>query len=168
MQRSIASGWSPQAGFTAAAGITEQPNITVERGVSFRRLRELYAKCRFVVVPLKSVDYAVGVTSIVEAMAMGKAVIASAAPGILDYVEDGVSGLLVPVGDPEALRKAIVELWEDPLRAAEMGRHNRRWVEQRINIDRYVARVADMMGISIPSSYIHPGEASTSTVSSCR
>jgi glycosyltransferase involved in cell wall biosynthesis len=144
----LASGWSPQAGFTDACGIEARSNITVERGVSFHRLRELYANCRFLVIPLKQVDYVVGVNAIVEGMAMGKAIIASAAPGIADYIKDGVSGIVVPVGDADALCKAIVELWEDPQRATAMGEHNRRWIEETINTDRYVARVTNLLGLS--------------------
>lgn len=142
----VASGWSPGAGYGRASGIAEGENITIERGIETARLRELYAGCRFVVVPLRRVTYAAGVTGIVEGMAMGKAVIASASPGIIDYTNDGVSGRVVPVGDAAALRAAIVELWEDPERVARMGRFNREWVEREINMDAYVEKVARLLG----------------------
>jgi glycosyltransferase involved in cell wall biosynthesis len=152
----VASGWSRGAGFAAADGIDGKGNVTVERGVPTTRLRELYAGCRMLVVPLKSVTYAAGVTAIVEAMAMGKAVVVSASPGILDYVRDGVSGRLVPVGDPGALREAIVDLWEHPERTARMGEHNRAWVESEINMDVFVERVARMLG-AVPEATNPPG-----------
>lgn len=143
----VASGWSPGEGFAPAAGIEARPNIIVGRGYSYRELRDLYAGARFIVLPLKSSSSAVGVTAITEGMAMGKAIIAAASPGILDYVEDGISGSVVPVGDAGALRRAIVDLWERPDRASAVGRRNRAWIEQSVNTDRYVARVAELMGI---------------------
>jgi glycosyltransferase involved in cell wall biosynthesis len=142
----VASGWAPVDGFAATSAVESHRNITVGRGYSFRDLRDVYAGARFIVVPLKRVSYAAGITTIVEGMAMGKAVIVSASPGIVDYVKDGVSGRLVPVGDTAALRRAIIDLWEHPERAAAMGQYNRRWIEQAINTDRYVTRVAAMMG----------------------
>jgi glycosyltransferase involved in cell wall biosynthesis len=141
----VASGWSPGAGYGAAAGISGQSNITVGRGYSSRELRDLYAGARFVVVPLKHVSYAAGVTAIVEGMSMQKGIVASSSPGILDYVRDGKSGLLVPVGDAEALRKAVMELWENPARLAELGPKNRAWIDADINTERYVARVAELL-----------------------
>lgn len=143
--RIVASGWSPEAGFTQIGGVTASQTIEVVNNISFHELRELYAGARFVVVPLRHSNYSAGVTTIVEAMAMGKAVIASASPGILDYVRDGVSGTLVPVGDAAAMRAAISELWDDPQRAAAIGRRNRAWIEESINTDHYVAQIATLL-----------------------
>jgi glycosyltransferase involved in cell wall biosynthesis len=56
-----------------------------------------------------------------EAMERGRPVIASAVGGLPEIVEDGVTGLVVPAGDAEALADAIVELTADLPRAAEMG-----------------------------------------------
>lgn len=56
-----------------------------------------------------------------EAMERGRAVIASAVGGLPEIVEDGVTGLLVPVRDPDALASAIRELATDPARCAAMG-----------------------------------------------
>jgi glycosyltransferase involved in cell wall biosynthesis len=46
-------------------------------------------------------------------MAYGRPVVATAVGGLLDAVEDGVTGRLVPAGDPNALRAAIEELLAD-------------------------------------------------------
>ncbi len=85
-------------------------------------LRDLYARSRFVVVPLQRSDTDNGVSVILEAMAMGKPVIVSRTRGQVDVIEEGVTGLFVPVGDARALRSAILALWNDPDRAAAMGR----------------------------------------------
>ena len=142
----VASGWAPHAGFDPATGIQSGRNISVLKGMlSYRELRDLYARSRFVITPLKCVNYAAGVTSICEGMAMGKAIIASDSSGIRDYVREGVSGLLVPVGDAAALQRAIRTLWEDPERCAAMGHHNRRWVEEVLSVDQYVKHVAGLL-----------------------
>ena len=56
-----------------------------------------------------------------EAMAHGRPVVASAVGGLLDLVEDGVTGLLVPPGDVAALRSALERLLADPELRARWG-----------------------------------------------
>jgi glycosyltransferase involved in cell wall biosynthesis len=141
----VASGWSPEVRFSPTSGVRHTSNVTVGRGYTHVEVRELYAGARFVVVPLRDLPYGAGVMSIGEAMAMGKAVVTTRSSGILDYVEDGVTGRVVPVGDPDALAEAITDLWENPERAERMGRHNRQRVERLINTDRYVDRVRRRM-----------------------
>jgi glycosyltransferase involved in cell wall biosynthesis len=60
-------------------------------------------------------------TVILDAMYCGKPVAATAAGGIPDVVEDGVTGLLSPVGDAAALGAAIAALCRDAARRREMG-----------------------------------------------
>jgi glycosyltransferase involved in cell wall biosynthesis len=64
-------------------------------------------------------------TVALEAMAAGRAIIASATGGLLDIVEDGVTGLLVPPNDPQALADALEALLDDDLRLEAMGRAGR-------------------------------------------
>ena len=58
---------------------------------------------------------------IVEAMALGKPVVASSIGGILDLVKDGWNGLLVPAGDAGALAGAIIRLLRNPEERKTMG-----------------------------------------------
>ena len=60
--------------------------------------------------------------ALLEAMASGLASVATAVGGVPELVEDGVSGVLVPAGDPAALAEAILALRADPERAARLGR----------------------------------------------
>jgi glycosyltransferase involved in cell wall biosynthesis len=58
---------------------------------------------------------------VAEAMACGLPVVASAHGGLLDLVEDGVTGVLVPPGDAASLAWAIAQLIDDPAKAGAMG-----------------------------------------------
>ncbi len=60
-------------------------------------------------------------TVVLEAMAVGRPVVASDSGGIVDLVDDGVTGLLVPPGDPVALSEALAKIIDDPQRASAMG-----------------------------------------------
>jgi len=113
-------------------------NVTLGR-LPLTELRELYARSKFVVVPLLHSDTDNGVTVILEAMAMGKPVICSRTRGQVDVVEEGVTGLYVPVGDPEALRAAILSLWNDPVRVRQMGSNARALVEKNHTLEKFTA-----------------------------
>jgi glycogen synthase len=68
-----------------------------------------------------------------EAMACQTPVVASAVGGILEVVEDGRTGLLVPPARPDALAEALNRLLADPARGREMGRAGRRRVEEKFS-----------------------------------
>lgn len=120
------------------------PNVTVHAQLRPTELRDLYARSRFVVVPLLDVDFDAGVTCIAEAMAMGKAVIVTRGRGQVDLVREGETGLYVPPGDPRALREAIQHLLANPEEAARMGEAGRALAETRLSLDRWVSTVADL------------------------
>ena len=68
--------------------------------------------------------------SIVEAMACGRAVIASRLGGLPEVIDDGETGLLVEPGDPDELAAAIERLLEDPSLADAMGQRGREKFER--------------------------------------
>jgi glycosyltransferase involved in cell wall biosynthesis len=68
-----------------------------------------------------------------EAMACETAVVASAVGGILEVVEDGKTGILVPPGRPDELAAALKRLLDDPRQARAMGQAGRRRVEERFS-----------------------------------
>nr|MDQ3419766.1 glycosyltransferase [Acidobacteriota bacterium] len=74
----------------------------------------------------------------------GLPVVASAVGGLLDLVETGRTGILVPPSDPEPLAVAIRSLYEDPQRAREMGRQARREVRAQYSFERMVAAFDDL------------------------
>jgi glycosyltransferase involved in cell wall biosynthesis len=78
---------------------------------------------------------------VVEAMVAERPVIATAAGGVLESVNDGRTGLLVPMGDSAAMAEALLDLFMDPKRALEMGRAGRQSVVERFSIERHAAEV---------------------------
>ena len=77
-------------------------------------------------------------TSLLDAMACGKAVVATATGGIPEVVVDGETGILVPPRDPAAMASAIVRLLADQPLRTRMGEAGRRRVEQRFSVETMV------------------------------
>jgi glycosyltransferase involved in cell wall biosynthesis len=75
--------------------------------------------------------------ALIEAMAAGKAVVATRVGGVPDLVDDGRTGMLVDAGDSDALSKALVDLAEDPDKRRLLGQNARNDVH-RFSTDRLV------------------------------
>ena len=91
----------------------------------------------FDVFVMSSVTEGLG-TSLLDAMACGKPVVATEAGGIPEVVEDGLTGLLVPVRDPEAMAAAIVRLLHDAGLRRQMGEAAILSVRERFSVERMV------------------------------
>jgi glycosyltransferase involved in cell wall biosynthesis len=87
--------------------------------------RQIMARSLFVVLPLRDPLRPVGVVNVVEAMALGKPVIATKTVGIVDYLRDGETGLFVKPSDYNDLMKKIGSLLRDPEEIARLGRNAR-------------------------------------------
>jgi glycosyltransferase involved in cell wall biosynthesis len=72
-------------------------------------------------------------TVLLEAAALGLPVVTTDAVGCRDAIDDGVTGLCVPVGDAQRLREALEKLIRDPSLRERMGQAGRRWVEQHFD-----------------------------------
>jgi glycosyltransferase involved in cell wall biosynthesis len=79
--------------------------------------------------------------ALVEAAASGRPIIATDAPGCRTAVTDGVTGILVPVGNAEAAARAILALARDPFLRAHMGRAARARFEERFTVGKVTAAV---------------------------
>lgn len=87
----------------------------------------------------------------VEAAACGVPVVGAAVGGLLDTVQDGVTGTLVPPRDPAALASAVRTLLADPARRAAYGRAARRAAEERYAWSRVAARTAEVYAALLPA-----------------
>jgi glycosyltransferase involved in cell wall biosynthesis len=74
--------------------------------------------------------------SLIEAMALGKPVVASSVPGIQDMVSDGESALLVPPGNPKALASAMQRILDDPSLGRKLGSAAAEQATQRFSLAR--------------------------------
>ncbi len=118
--------------------------------VPYPDLRALYAGARLVVVPLHPAPYAAGVNGVLEAMAMGRASVVTQSPGLAEYLQDGVSNLVVPPHAPEALADAVTRLWNNaPLRQS-LGQAARARVEAQLGMDAYAERVSHIVRSVMP------------------
>jgi len=91
----------------------------------------------------------------IEALAFGKPAISTPISGIPELIEDGVSGLLVPPGDAEALAAALLRIYGDPMLARSLGQAGRAVVEQRFDLNRNAARQMALFAgevAAVPSS----------------
>ena len=138
------SSWSPKG--TRPYQGRWPDNIQRMPNLSYVELRRLYEQARFIVLALVPTVQGAGATAALEAMAMGKAVIASDVPGIVDYVRNEQNGILVAPENVEGLSEAIKSLWFDLERAMRLGREGRGMVEQEFSLDDYIQFFASMLG----------------------
>ncbi|MDR2838997.1 MAG: TIGR03088 family PEP-CTERM/XrtA system glycosyltransferase [Azonexus sp.] len=124
------------AAILSAAGVADLAWLPGERGDVPEVMRGL--DC-FVLPSL-----AEGISNtILEAMACGLPVIATAVGGNADLVAAGVTGEIIPAADPEALAQAIVRLASDPEAARVMGAAGRQRVEEKFSLTAMVAAYQD-------------------------
>jgi glycosyltransferase involved in cell wall biosynthesis len=101
----------------------------------------LLAQADAFVLPSRSEAFPNGA---IEAMAAGLPVVASAVGGLLDLIEPGRTGVLVPPDDPRALAGAIDGLVNAPARAAALGAAARDEVVRRYSFERMVRAFEDL------------------------
>ncbi|HEY4189139.1 MAG TPA: glycosyltransferase [Candidatus Limnocylindrales bacterium] len=120
----------------------------VERHVVFTGRRDDIpaVTAAFDVAVLPSYREAQGLT-ILEAMALSRPVVASNVGGIPEMIEDGVTGLLVPPHDPEALATAIIRLLSDHQLSDVLGRAGHDLVHDRFCVELMVAAVQGLYDV---------------------
>ncbi|MEI6045195.1 MAG: glycosyltransferase family 4 protein [Chloroflexota bacterium] len=163
-----ASYWSKRR--NSSVEVALPTNVSVN-SYNYEELRDLYAGSRFVVITLYDMNFQAGITVILEAMAMGKAVIVTRTHGQGDTVVDrrdtvrtepprsakgkftelfggnevdgisGLTGYYVGPNNVEELRRSIQHMLDHPKEAAEMGARGRRTVETLMSVEQFAARI---------------------------
>lgn len=80
-----------------------------------------------------------------EAMAIGRAVITTDAPGCRETVEHGKNGILVPVHDQAALEQAMLFFIKSPEQICKMGQHSRQLAEQHFDVHKTNAKIMALL-----------------------
>jgi hypothetical protein len=128
-------------------------NVEARSYGCYARLRELYARAHFVVVPLHQARHACGYAVIAEAMAMGRAVIVTRTEVPPDFLIPTVTGLFVEPNDIEELHLSIRHLLENPAEASAMGGRARALMVEANSLERYADRLEKIVFASITKSY---------------
>lgn len=89
--------------------------------------------------------------TVLEAMAMGRAIITCDAPGCRETVHDGRNGYLVPVKSADGLEQAMQHFIDDPTLAARMGAQSRAIAEDKYDVHKVNATLLEQMGIGAPA-----------------
>jgi glycosyltransferase involved in cell wall biosynthesis len=79
--------------------------------------------------------------AVIEAMAAGRPVVATAVGGVPDAIVHGTTGLLVPPADEAALAGALLQVLEDPETAARLGRAGERRARELFHVDTVVPQL---------------------------
>ena len=109
-----------------------------------RDVRPAIANCSVYVLP----SYAEGTPrSVLEAMAMGRPIITSDAPGCRETVIDGSNGFLVPVGNAEALAEAMERFCLDSSLCGQMGPVSRLMAEDKYDVKKVNRVIMDNLGL---------------------
>lgn len=121
------------------------PNVRVitER-LSYIDLRNLYAGAALVVAPLYETPQAAGITTILEAMAMGKCVVATRSSGLPDILVHGETGIVV---EPraEVLASTLQQMMNDPEKRDALAQSGQRAVKSTVTIEHHAQQVVDFL-----------------------
>jgi glycosyltransferase involved in cell wall biosynthesis len=86
--------------------------------------------------------------TVLEAMAMGRPIVTTDAPGCRETVRHGVNGYLVPARDADALAQAMARFVEAPDLIAAMGRESRRLAEEKYDVHKVNRVILQAMGLA--------------------
>ena len=146
----------PQARFLLAGWLDESPDTIAQAeldamiagGVEFLGrlddVRPALAECSVYVLP----SYREGTPrSVLEAMAVGRAILTTDAPGCRETVVEGKNGWLVPPRDADALEAGMRRFIDDPAAAAAMGAESRRIAEEKFDVEEVNRRILSYAGL---------------------
>lgn len=121
------------------------PNVRVmAQRLSYGELRDLYAGAALVAVPLHETPQAAGINTILEAMAMGKCVLATQSSGLPDVLVDHRTGRIVPAHASD-LGQAIATLWNEPETRTTLAGAGQQAVRAGFTIDHHARAVVDFL-----------------------
>lgn len=138
-------------------GLRIPKNVQVSLDIPYQELPDLYRRSRLVVVPVRKEEAALGSDAsgqygYLEPMGYGKPVVVSDRASARDYISHERDGILVPAEDSAALRKAILDLWNDPVECKRLGSAARNKVAIEYSTSRFAERLAEIFTVVLKSS----------------
>jgi|GEM_PF-503425 len=123
------------SGSRALTGLQLPAQVQAPLGLDKQNCLRLAQEARINIVPMKTDAHitAAGQVTIVEAMRMGRVVIASRCNGAEDYIIHGETGLLVEPGSTQSLVRAIEMLWDDPQLRHRIGHNAKNYAAQHFS-----------------------------------
>jgi len=122
------------------AGLDIPPNVKVIVNAPVEEAMNIMRHSAFTVLPLSGSTVPCGHVTLVCAMHLAKAVVATDSAGIYDYVQSGYNGVLCEPLSPDSLAQAIATLWNNLTEIARLAENNRRFgtehcTEERMRSD---------------------------------
>jgi glycosyltransferase involved in cell wall biosynthesis len=116
-------------------------NVEVLRNCFGDQYYATLQKCQFVVLPLSADQLSAGQMVLVQAFYFGKPVIITETKTVAEYVENGVTGLFVPMKDVASMRQAILKIIEDKELHSLLSRN------ATLKFDKYYSDEARVLGL---------------------
>jgi glycosyltransferase involved in cell wall biosynthesis len=131
---------------TILDNLSEHPDLLKLSNLTEHECRNILGGAELNIVPISSPQTASGQVTFLMSMRMGIPTIATRCAGTIDYIQDGETGVLVPLGDPIALQRAIKLLWRDNALRLRIGSAGRDYAEEHFSdevVGRQLGRVID-------------------------
>jgi hypothetical protein len=129
----------------AVAGLAVPENVEVKSGLSEKECLNLSQRARLNVVPIDNAQTASGQITVIDAMALGRPIIASRCMGTEDYIDDGRTGILVEPKDVEQMTATIARLWDDQATRAKLGETARAQALQQYSNEAVGRRLGEIL-----------------------
>ena len=115
--------------------LEDKKNLSLNKKIKFlghsSNMEKVYSECDIVILP----SWREGLSrSLIEAGAMGKAIITTDVPGCRDVVDHGINGILIPVKDPKAIESAVLFIIKNKNIAKIYGKNIRKKVEKKFDV----------------------------------
>lgn len=136
--------------------LPNHPGLVKLSGLTQEECDSILAGAEINVVPIRSTRTAAGQVTFITSMRMGVPTVATRCVGTVDYIQDGLTGLLVLPEDAESLRRAIASLWHDHDLKFRIGTAGRVYGEQFLSDEaagRSLSQIIDEVHASKPPAH---------------
>jgi glycosyltransferase involved in cell wall biosynthesis len=126
-------------------GLPVPSNVTVRFHIPRFEADAVIRDSRLLVLPLLHSEVPCGHVTMVTAMFLSRAIVATRSAGISDYLIPDHNGVVVPPSDPAALAAAIDKLWNDPDATRRLGQNGRAFALANCTEERTIAYVRGLI-----------------------